>query len=441
MNRIQKTNGSAMITAVVLAAVLSILVAGYLSSISSQYTLDNRATQWQQSLYLAEAGVELGLEQMNYHYATGNSPFSGWQSLAGGTAYSTNVTGLLDLNGDTVGDYSVVVTNVGGTAPIVYATGTAANLHGPSVSRMVWVTTKKGYPYSFLSKGNIKSTNPSFYIDSFDSSTTTNGQYPGGGPLNANALMGTTAGGTISWTGNFYGNMTVSGAGTMTSLSGSMGNVFGAGRATTVGSAVAKGFLQTVPAPSSFPAATAPYSAGAPAKSLGAMNLSTTNYTLASGDYYATSITGTSAGGKLNCTGNVRLYVTGAITFNQNCGIDVASGGNLELYVGTTITLNNAGYINSSSSAGQCIITGLGASGTSWSLTCNGKFNAVVYAPNVDVTVTGTGVISGAMYANSFTMSGAGSFHYDEALGQQGIPYSTQAWKEYRNTGSAWVPN
>jgi hypothetical protein len=448
IQRLQRTEGSVMITAAICAGVLTILVAGYLTAIGGQYMIDSRTTQWQQALYIAEGGIEAGLNELNFHYSPGNNAFTsvnGWQTVTSGSVYRKSVTSYADFNGDLIGDYSVTVSNVAAMNPIVYATGTCYNSHGTNVTRMVYVMAKRAYPYAFLAKGRISSSNGQFFIDSFNSSATTNGLYPGDllNPVNANATMGTT-GGSISWSSQMYGNMTVSGSGTVSMANGSsMGNTLGPGRATTVPSAVAKGFLTNVPVPTTMPAPTAPFT-GSPATQLGTgtgYNLGTTTNSLASGDYWATSLTGTSAGGQIRATGDVRIYVSGNVTMNQNCGLDVAPGGSLQLYVLGTITLNNAGYINRTSPATQCSIIGLGASGTSWSLTCNGYFNAAVYAPDVDVTVTGGGVITGAMYAKSFTLSGNGSFHYDEALWNNGVPYASAVWKEYRKVNGNWVVN
>ena len=57
----------------------------------------------------------------------------------------------------------------------------------------------------------------------------------------------------------------------------------------------------------------------------------------------------------------------------------------------------------------------------------------VINAPAYNMTVSGTGSLSGAFIANSIVISGGASVHYDESLnagGQGGTNYSYASWFE-----------
>lgn len=69
------------------------------------------------------------------------------------------------------------------------------------------------------------------------------------------------------------------------------------------------------------------------------------------------------------------------------------------------------------------------------SISGNGQLNAVVYAPNSNVSINGggsSGQVSGAVVANNISLVGGSKFHYDEALADmnEGNPYGLGAWRE-----------
>jgi hypothetical protein len=303
---------------------------------------------------------------------------------------------------------------------------------------MVRINTRRNYTYSFLSKNGISFTNPSFLVDSFDSSNpnkSTGGSWDAA-KMQANALMGVTAG-SMNLKGAVYGKLTISGSGTVSQIQ-SIGNTTNpALRTNTVPGGISMGYIQPVAAPSTFPMPTVPFDT-ASATSLGSIN--NVAQTINSGDYTVSLIKGSSSSHIVTVNGNVRLYVNGDITYSQG-GIVVTSGSTLELYVNGQITLSGSSYINNANTAANCSIFGLSGSGTTWSLTGSSAFSTVLYAPNVDVKFTGGTGISGAMVANSFSTTGAGYFHFDEALNGGGVPYTPLSWKEWRYTGGSWVSN
>jgi hypothetical protein len=90
--------------------------------------------------------------------------------------------------------------------------------------------------------------------------------------------------------------------------------------------------------------------------------------------------------------------------------------------------------LNQSGLAANTVINGVG---TGHKVTDSGSATlvAVVDAPGFDVTISGSGAISGSLIANSLNISGGASLHYDEALNTNGSSsaignYAFASWFE-----------
>ena len=113
-----------------------------------------------------------------------------------------------------------------------------------------------------------------------------------------------------------------------------------------------------------------------------------TTYDLLPGTYYLNNLT-LSGQAALNISGPTVIYLTGDLdTAGGRLANDTGIPGNLKI-----------------------LMTG----GTA-RLTGNIDFHAVIYAPNTDVTITGTGSLYGAVVGKTLDMRGTGDVHYDEAL-------------------------
>lgn len=138
-----------------------------------------------------------------------------------------------------------------------------------------------------------------------------------------------------------------------------------------------------------------------------------TTLTLSTGTYHYSSI---------SITGNAKIRVTGAVT----------------IYVDGDIHIAGNGVSNTTSDPTNCLIF---SSGDSVSISGNGSFYGAIHAPEADVQNTGNGEIFGAIVAETYTQTGNGNLHYDEALedvGGSGVQSLSQvAWNE--NATSAWT--
>jgi hypothetical protein len=115
---------------------------------------------------------------------------------------------------------------------------------------------------------------------------------------------------------------------------------------------------------------------------------------------------------------NVVLAMPNGMTGVEN--ITINPGANILVYSGGT-SFSAAGnqIINPNGYAGSFVVF-CASSVTSFTLAGNGQFTGVLVAPNADVSLKGGGNnnedFSGMLMANSLTLNGHFSFHYDEAL-------------------------
>jgi hypothetical protein len=178
--------------------------------------------------------------------------------------------------------------------------------------------------------------------------------------------------------------------------------------------------------------ATAPTSA---AISLGAYsvassstaNLPRTGDVAGANGRYLYTCTSLSVGGsgRLNITGPVDIIVTGNTSIGGSGYIAVGGGTSvdpsLNLYCPGTIDLGGSGMVNNTSKPIKANIWGTKpGGGTMQSINVGGSaaFYGTVYAPNGNITISGSGGVYGALIGNTVTLSGSGDVHYDVQLGQ-----------------------
>ena len=129
---------------------------------------------------------------------------------------------------------------------------------------------------------------------------------------------------------------------------------------------------------------------------------------------------------------NVDIYVKGDITG----GIEIDPGITARLYVSGSITTDASKLKNDSGVASAMQIYGVptsASSSPSIRIRLDSDLTAAVYAPAHGVYFTGNNDVSGSVVAASLQMSGAVRVHYDEALGFTTGPllrYQIASWKE-----------
>lgn len=112
------------------------------------------------------------------------------------------------------------------------------------------------------------------------------------------------------------------------------------------------------------------------------------SYDIPPGDYYFNDLTLTGQS-SLNVSGRTRIYLTGDLS---------TAGGRLANSTGIADNL-------------QVLMTGGDAT-----ITGNADMYAVIYGPNSDIRIQGTGQLYGAVVGRTLAMRGTGDAHYDEDL-------------------------
>lgn len=125
------------------------------------------------------------------------------------------------------------------------------------------------------------------------------------------------------------------------------------------------------------------------ATNLGALNVGWQGYTVPGGNYSCTSLT-VGGGGTFTLTGDVNVYVSGAIDLGNGCVINTSNGAyKLTIY----LTSNNTANIN-----------------------MTGSFYARFYGPNATVNLTGQSPLIGSVMCRTLNVDGSATITYTSVL-------------------------
>src|ERR1051326_1211909 len=413
----KNTTGSVLMVVLVTLGIICLVIGTYLSLASQRNLVSARSLAWNDAMPVAEAGLEEALTQIQYAMP----PTNGW-TLWSNLYYGGNI---LNTN-----------------PPISTSTGfVRSTLDGGYIYRTIRVQTKQPgrFPYGMLSKGVITMSGGS-RVDSFascDSTYSTNGNYT---PAKAHdqikvATLSSANPAIKVGTGDILGYVDTGASGVVTFGGGAVGD---AGWVNGGNSGPETGHVShdlNVGIPDASP----PYSFGLPPL-LGLFIINGSNYTstlISSTNYVSGNFTISSSPGMI-VTNNATLYVTGTFTISGSGFIYIAPGASLNLYVGTTnasgnnsITISGGGVGNGTANAANFSVVGLPSVQT---VTYSGssEFIGTLYAPEADLTMSGSSDGVGAVVANSITLSGGMNFHYDECLGLGlgFLRYIVTSWKE-----------
>ena len=430
--RIKKASpesGSALLVSFATCVVIGIAIAAYLEMCSNEVQLTARSASWNMAISVAEAGIEEGLTHL-HNQGTDNLESNGW-STYGSAGYSKSTT----LNDDAY--YEVTIGS--GSAPSVTSTGYFLHPNAEDyISRTIQVTTDSGglFMKGLVAKGEIDMNGNNIETDSFDSSDpsySTDGQYDaskrkdnGDVATNLDLVNSISVGNA-----NIRGRISTGPGGTVSV--GSNGAVGSAAWHDGGNSGVESGYF-TDDMNVSFPDVSAPWTVPQLPPLSGKVGGTNYNYVLSGGDYELSSL---SMSGKkaMIVTGDSRLYVSSSFSMSGKSKILVDPSAKLELYIGgSSASLGGNGIINVNN-ATNVFVYGL-PSLTSMSMSGNGEFIGVIYAPNADLSLNGGGSgdndFIGAGVFNTVTMNGHFKFHYDEFLGtlDGGGDFTITSWNE-----------
>lgn len=127
------------------------------------------------------------------------------------------------------------------------------------------------------------------------------------------------------------------------------------------------------------------------------------------------TINPTMQGGSANPSNSyVVVWVTGKFTTSGSGIIQQVAGTNVTWIVDSDITVSGSSYNNQNGTAATDSFIGIGTG--KFTDSGSGTFVGTVNAPGYDGTISGQGDYTGAFAGKTLTISGSGSFHYDEAL-------------------------
>ncbi len=436
--------GGVLVTVLVVTMLLTLAVASMLEIVSQEYALSKRTLSWNQAIYTAESGIEVGWNEVNKTTginSTNGTPFlssNGWADGGG----STNFTYYLTVTNSTFGGadaVSYVGVNVftnspaGGSCTILAnATNYSALIATPAVRNLKAILTPvKPFTFGILTKGLLNFNGNSATLDSWNSGTTGNYNVAN---RRAHGNIGTD--GLVLDSGglSLYGSPSTgpggvwTGAAPIQPVAPDTGvNAFQADTQVSIPDAAL---------PSNF--SSTPTVISTTGSSIGPIT--------AAGDYSLTTMTKNTTFGSTNVLASavtIRVHITNATSINiggsDNVQIKQPASGpryTVQLYVDGSINFSGTQDTNVLSGARPADLQVYGLpTCTSLVISGNSKTQAVFYCPNAAVSMNGGGheAFYGSIVGNTFTANGGIDFHYDETLTGTGVVtgYNLTQWIEY----------
>lgn len=394
--------------------VLSVLGAAIVSRSISESNLVKRFSSSRRGFWLAEAGIQRALWELNY----GGSTWTGWVGSGETRTLQTSLIGA--------GDYEVTVANISSSNPQITSTGFFPNRNASDrAERTIIVRVIRDSIFDYAAFGQQSLTmSGNANTDSYDSAQ---GRYNQNGNRGLNGDVGTngTTNGAITLTGNaaVRGDASTGLGGTVTTNGNAQ--VVPPGQITHQNNVDLP--LVTVPP------ALANLSNGANFSLNGNQSQS-----LASGDYKFSSIN-ISGNGQLTITGTARIYLTGSssLSISGNGGLNIISGAQLTFYADGNTNISGNGIVNQSYLPQNFMLYATGTPGSrSIQISGNGDFHGAIYAPDASIDISGNGGVYGSIIGQRVNITGNGGVHYDEALGRTGNglgKYIIQSWQDTQN--------
>jgi len=418
--------GSVLLVAMLFAIGLAIVLGSYLALGRTTLMVAHRSYFANDAANLADAGLEEALYCFN-QMAAGTAPGTVWTdwSVTGANAMKTLPTFNCDQNA--IGVVRVFVAGYDGsqaTAKVFSQAVITPFDGGAPITKTVQVALKGGGApvYGLVAQHGLTFKNSSS-ADSFDSNPSKSPTGPWADYSAATATAQTTAvilaGSCSVASGKIHGDLKL-GSGVATPSTSDF-----TGTATTNFTATfllpdyptAAGVSRSYDVGSALPA-TLPRGGDQPA---------------ADGRYYY-FCRNTTIGAVTIATGkNVTIVGTNTA---MGAGLTIANLGTCAIYLDKTVVLGTGKTINDTNWAGACRIY------TSTTGTCsfasNSRITACLYAPNADLTATGTGssgMLTGIFVADTITASNKMNFHFDTALlaAGTGTGWTVTNWLELQN--------
>jgi hypothetical protein len=452
MNPRQSTRGSALIVALIFAAIIAISLTSYIQLSLNSYKLAQRSFYANAAMNLVDTGLEQALWSLNNSSWTG----AGF-TLASGTTNKwqgtfPSATTSYPFTQGVTGQVKVWVDQSNANLPHAVASAIITLGDGTTLTKEaeVYMQRRSYFNNGLVAKNNITFSGNNASVDSWNSNPTntagvsipyTSAVANDGGKIGSTSVAVDSI--SVS-NANIYGYAAI-GSSSLSGISvGSNGLVgpYGTPNGTIDTTRVTYDFT------TSFPDATTPTTSGYALSAISNGGITTLPRTgdapASDGKYYYNipSISLTGNGNQLAIAGgDVVLNVTNttgtSVTTAGNGSITIATGSSLALYTAGGVSIagngvSNGTYdpdnpISASNTPNQPASFQLygtqPASQTppyqSISISGNGILSGVVYAPNANISLNGggsSGQVLGAMVGNTVGVTGNSTFHYDESL-------------------------
>jgi hypothetical protein len=399
--------GVALLFCYIVMVVLATLGAAFLSNSLSEKNFTLRFVHSTRAFWLAEAGIHKGLWALN------NNDWTGW-NVDPGTGDRTTQESLGVAGAS--GEYIVTIDSGKNN---MWAWGFFPSIAAVNLPRTITVTLAHPSNFTYATFGqDFVNISGNGKTDSYNSDLN-DGEY-GGANISSNGDVGTNgiAAGAITLTGNAYVDGDVS--------TGSGGTIRKTGNGDFSGeeSHESEVVLDPVEVPGDLTSLT----------NGGNINIVGNNSQVWGEGKYKFSSLSLSGNSKLTLNGNVKIYLTSTASGLSITGNgQVIVNGTVKIYTDGNVNISGNGVANNSY---HKLPTNFKLYGTSTAsdvqISGNGALRGTVYAPEASIRVTGNGDIFGYLIGKSFTDTGNGTIHYDEALAAEGGPatYSITSWRE-----------
>jgi len=408
------SHGSTIVVVLVIAAVIGLTLAAYLTWISSQNRMAFRSQTWNAALPLVEAGLEEALTHIN------SSPPT-WAT--NGFALSGNIyTKQRTL---TEGYYIMELSTNTSAPTITCWSYYNAPFNNGYIKRGVRITCLRNYSSGgLLSRGTITMSGGA-RLDSYDSAL---------GPYNpTNNVSDQLTVGSLSPvadaihvdTGHIYGKVSMVPGATATVNSGSVGDMaWQSGGNTGFEPGFANNSLTATAPDVSPPNTNGAFTALPPPASIGGVayiaNFNGGTWVLPTTQFSSPAV----------ITAPSVIYCNGAFKTSGSGYVRIMPGASLKVYVTMEFNVSGSAIVNDTLDASNCNVYGM-PTANKVVISGSGAFIGQVNAPSATATISGSGGFFGSCICNNAVISGGGGFHYDQNLGAKSKqPYSPNSWTE-----------
>ncbi|MDD3180962.1 MAG: hypothetical protein PHQ04_11520 [Opitutaceae bacterium] len=415
-NRLRTDRGSALITVLLLAAIVAFIGMHLLDRSLQESRLAARSFYLNAALNLAENGVEEAMWAANNNTL---STSSGWTLAGDGTgALVRTTTGLTLAQGS--GEIYLRVDSPATSQPVLTSLGVVRlpgqpvlvkQLRLPLVKRALWAN-------GMVARGIITFSGNAV-VDSYDSSI---GVYNASTNRTDQATVASIATAldpiVLNSNATIYGYVATAGAEPDVNNNG---RIYGA---TTPSSVTVDPMRVRRDFSCNLPDVTAPTGSAYAVTISGSLTLPRDgDVASANGRYlYTTSSISISGNNALSIKGPVDIIVTGSTSVSGNGSISVGGSGSTNasvgIYAAGSVSLGGNGMANATNLPINATIYGTAPASANQTITVsgNGEMIGTIYAPNATLSLSGNGATCGAVIANSITLGGNGNFHYDVRL-------------------------